>query len=55
MPRPRPFLRAKLAWMLSGLMLAVVAGDWEAARKAAAEVLELLGKAADSGRPPASS
>lgn len=48
MPRPRPIVRARLAWLLSGLMLSVVAGDWRAARRQALDVLDLLQKVLDA-------
>lgn len=47
MPRPRPFIRARLAWLLSGLMLSAVAGDWDGARRQALDVLDLLRRAID--------
>lgn len=46
-PRPRPFVRARLAWLLSGLMLSAVVGDWGGARRQALDVLDLLRKAVD--------
>jgi len=44
---PRPFVRARLAWLLSGLMLAVIAGDWRAARSDAIRILDLLQRVID--------
>jgi len=42
MSKPRPFVRARLAWLLSGLMLSAVAGDWDEARRRASKIVELL-------------
>lgn len=48
--RRHPLVRARLAWLLSGVMLAVAEGDWEAAGKDAAAALELLQRVAAASR-----
>jgi hypothetical protein len=43
-----PIVRARLAWLIAGLMLAAASGDWEAARDDASKILDLILKQIDA-------
>lgn len=43
-----PFVRARLAWLIAGLMLAAASGDWEAARSDALKIIDLILKQIDA-------